>query len=359
MHITPNHPAIRTMGRIDDDDPLRPVWIFPYTQASFRFTGTSLRVAVGVRSVDFVRSSLNLGVCLDGRRIAVPLPQGEDEQVVTIAQGLPDIQHEVTVYKRQDGNQYLTMLGFEVDDGASVLPPAHPRPTRRIEVYGDSVSCGERNEAICYAGQDDPDVELYGYSDSWMSYAALTARRLGAELHNVSQGGVSLIDGIGWFPYPLGRYGRQIGQQSMWDAIEYHPAFGVSKQWEFSRWTPHVVVVAIGQNDSNPIDFMAKDYSGNQARHWRASYGAFLDRLRGVYPHAHIVCTTTVMAHDPAWDRAIDEVVAGYGDPKVTRFLYARNGSATPGHPRLAEHEEMARELTAYLEGLGPDVWCD
>ncbi len=354
--LLPNNPAIRTMGRIDDEDPLRPVWIFPYTQASFCFTGTSLRIALGIRSMDFIRSFLNLGVCLDGRRIVVPLPPDENEPVITIAQGLPDIQHEVTIYKRQDGNQYLTILGFDIDDGAAVLPPTQPRPNRRIEVYGDSVSCGERNEAICYAGRNDPDVELYGYSDSWMSYAALTARHLGAELHNVSQGGVALLDGSGWFPYPSQDY---MGMTHVWDRLEYHPAFSSSKHWNFKRYTPHVVIVAIGQNDSHPFDAMKNDYDGSQARRWRTSYSAFLDKLRGVYPHAHIVCTTTVMSHDSAWDKAIDEIVASYNDPKVTRFLYTRNGSATSGHPRLGEHQEMARELTAYLEGLGPNIWCD
>ena len=66
----------------------------------------------------------------------------------------------MVVYKRQDGEHYLEITGFLIDDQARVLPPATPAPIRRIEVYGDSVSCGERNEAALYTGKADPDTDL-------------------------------------------------------------------------------------------------------------------------------------------------------------------------------------------------------
>ncbi|MDC1886629.1 hypothetical protein POZ29_21675, partial [Bacteroides uniformis] len=72
------------------------------------------------------------------------------------------------------------------------------------------------------------------------------------------------------------------------------------------------------------------------------------------------VLATTVLIHDPSWDRAIDEVchtVNDEGDDRVQHFLYSRNAAATPGHPRVAEQQAMADELTAYLESFGPDLW--
>lgn len=63
------------------------------------------------------------------------------------------------------------------------------------------------------------------------------------------------------------------------------------------------------------------------------------------------------MQHDTAWDRAIDEVCRAAADPKVTHLLYSRNGSGTPGHPRISEQREMGRELAAYLASFGPTVW--
>lgn len=426
-HISPNDPALRTMGRIDDADPERPVWVFPYTQVSFRFTGTSLTASL-INYWNYGDS--HLGVVIDGQPAKVRIPSGftganelpnnstsassvpgSDEGAdsrseasgengtanperqphtpapapassspagesgtgfdrtiepndalrnpygpvtVTLAERLPDIEHEVTVFKRQDGQHYVELLGFGIDAGAKVMPPLAPAPNRRIEVYGDSVSCGERNEASLYTGEPDPDVDLSSYSNAWHSYAAITARNLGAQLHDVSQGGISLIDGIGWFNGP-----DYVGQESAWDRIEYNPTLGGGKPWDFARYTPQVVIVAVGQNDAHPFDFMAADYDGDQAAHWRARYVDFLRKLRETYPKATIICLTTLLQHDPSWDRAIDEAVRTAADPAIHHFLFSRNGSATPGHPRVAEHEEMARELTAFIGSLSGDIWAE
>jgi hypothetical protein len=340
------------MGRIDDDDPARQIWVFPYTQASFGFTGTSLDILL---TNHWAGGESDVGVMLDGLSYKIRIPANETELSVTLADHLPDIEHEVVVYKRRDGQHYIELHGFGIDDDAQILPPSAPAPTRRIEVFGDSVSAGERNEATRYTGHVDPAADLSGYSDSWCSYAAITARRCNAELHNISQGGAALIDGIGWFngPDPKGLK----GMESIWDRIEYNPNLNCSKRWDFSRFTPHVVIVAIGQNDAHPHDFMKDAYFGREAAQWRNRYAEFIARLRSTYPRALIVCMTTVMNHDAAWDRAIADVSQAARDAKVVHHLFSRNGSATPGHPRIIEHEEMAKELTLFLERLGDDIW--
>lgn len=349
--ISPRDPALRTMGRIDTSNPDRPIWVFPYTQMAFRFSGTTLSMTV-INHHHYGNS--RIGVIIDSMPASIPIPVNERQVTVTLASQLPDIEHEAIIYKRQDGQHYLEILQLSIDDDAELLPPASPAPTRRIEIYGDSVSAGERNEAILYAGKPDPDVDLSPYSNSWLSYGAITARKLGAQLHDIAQGGASLLDGIGWFREP-----DYIGMESIWDRIEYNPELGPSKPWDFSAYTPHVVIVAIGQNDSHPEDFMAHDYNGEQAQHWRARYADFLRALRKQYPWTLIICTTTVLQHDPSWDSAIGEAVATVDDPHIIHFLYSRNGSATPGHPRVQEHEEMAEELTNLIRSYGDDIWDD
>lgn len=349
--ISPRDPALRVMGRIDDGNPDRPVWVFPYTQASFRFTGTTLSLTL-INHHDYGDS--HIGVIVDGMPASIRIPVNERPVTLTLASHLPDIEHTVTIYKRQDGEHYLELLWLTVDDDAQVLPPSDPEPTRRIEIYGDSVSAGERNEAVAYVGKADPDVDLSACSNSWLSYGAITARKLGAQLHDIAQGGASLLDGIGWFHAP-----NYIGMEHIWDRIEYNPSLGPSRPWDFSRYTPHVVIVAIGQNDSHPHDFMAEDYDGAEARHWRARYVDFLHALRERYPQALIICTTTVLQHDHSWDRAIGEAVATVNDAHTIHFLYSRNGAATPGHPRVQEHEEMAEELTDLIRSYGDDIWSD
>lgn len=388
LTIPPTNPALRTMGRIDDTDPDRPIWVFPYTQVSFRFTGTSLAAEL-INYWNYGDS--HLGVIIDGVPSAIRIPSGffgdaptgghdalpfahpYGPATVTLADRLPDIEHEVTIVKRQDGQHYVQFLGFSLDPGATVMPPLDPAPSRRIAVFGDSVSCGERNEAARYAGQPDPETDLSSYSNAWYSYAAITARNLDAQLHDVSQGGAALLDGIGWFNGP-----DYIGQESIWNRIAYNPTLGESRPWDATRYAPHVIIVAIGQNDAHPVDFMADDYDGERALAWRGRYVDFLRTLHGCHPQATIICATTVLQHDPAWDRAIGDAVAtfnkdlraeqpdsrlnpigAHGAPVAYHFLYSRNGAATPGHPRVVEHEEMARELTAFITSLGPAIWQD
>ncbi len=370
------NPALsHTMGRTTSDSPAYQTWSFPYTQVHFHCTGTT----VGARLVHhWGYGDIHLGAIIDGMQVKAPVPIDAAHDAISLTNGypsrtdpngtalaerqpvdiilaehLPNIEHDVIIFKRQDeGNARFDMHGVLIDDEATIAAPAEPMPDRRIEFYGDSVTCGERCEAICYTGQADPDVDLSGYSNAWHSYAAVTARNLNAQAHLVSQGGASLIDGIGWFHAP-----DYLGLESIWDRAAYNPELGATPQWDFSRYTPHVVVVAIGQNDAHPYDFMAEDYSGGQARHWRQRYIDFVHALRRVYPNALIVLTTTILQHDPAWDRAIDEVCDTMADPRVRHFMYLRNGTATPGHPRISEQREMAMELTSYLRSFGPELW--
>ena len=37
---------------------------------------------------------------------------------------------------------------------------------------------------------------------------------------------------------------------------------------------------------------------------------------------------------------------------KIRHFMFRRNGKGTPGHLRIPEAEEMAEELSAYIENL-------
>ena len=166
---------------------------------------------------------------------------------------------------------------------------------------------------------------------------------------------MALEDGTGYFYSP-----DYIGMLSSWDKINYYPPFGAKTDWDFSRYTPHVVVTAIGQNDANPVNFMAQNYDCDASKHWRSAYAGWIRAIRAKYPHAQIILTTTILGHDAAWDRAIDEVCRELSktDGRVHHFLYSKNGCGTPGHIRGSEAAGMAKELAGFIETL-PDVWED
>lgn len=126
---------------------------------------------------------------------------------------------------------------------------------------------------------------------------------------------------------------------------------------EFSEYVPHLVIVAIGQNDSNPEDYMKNDPEGVRAIYWKYKYRELILKIREKYPKAVILLTTTILGHDKSWDNAIEEVCMQLNDDRIRHFLYKRNGCGTPGHIRIPEAEEMAEEMAVYVENLDIPVW--
>ncbi len=381
MFISPSDPRLTYCGRIDFDDPEAPVMVYASSYVTFRFTGSFVKVRlINKRSC----WSNRMGCIVDGVQTAVLLEEDDGQHEYTIFteeeflfknkieqeflsenenaayeknsanSTTPDDSlnksqkwHELTFFKRQDSANYVVLYGFELEDGAQIaINEAENAKKLKLEVYGDSVSCGEVSEAVEYVGKQDPSHNGE-FSNSWYSYAWMTARKLNAKLHNISQGGIALLDGTGYFGAPA-----YLGVESCYDKIEYFPDLGEVKKWDFGRYTPDVVVVAIGQNDAHPDNYMAQDYNGAKADIWRSHYEAFVRRLMELYPSAQIILATTILMHDAAWDRAIDDVCTRIASDRVHHFLYKRNGAGTPGHIRIPEAQEMSEELAGYIREI-------
>lgn len=347
MKIKPDHEKLSYTGRIDWSRREEPVFVFPCTSVRMRFTGNMLKLHVKNHQAYWDNY---LGCILDGKQTALLLPQNGPVVLEVPVEHTEKKEHEVLIFKRQDSCHEVCFLGAEIEDGAELLDVPE-KPERKIEVYGDSVSAGEVSEAVDYTGCEDPEHNGE-FSNSWYSYAWMTARKLNAQIHDIAQGGIALLDRTGWFCEP-----DYIGMESVWDKVRYNPEFGTPSEWNFKSYTPQVVIVAIGQNDSHPRDYMKEDFSGEKAETWRQHYQAFLGRLRQKYPNAHMICCTTLLCHDQSWDDSIGQVVQKMEDEKITQYLFRRNGAGTPGHLRIPEAEEMAQELTDYISNLKIKGW--
>lgn len=344
MTIYSNDYRLSYCGRIDWTNERAPVMVFPASSVAVRFfiaakTITSVRVRLKNRNVYWDNY---MGSLSDGKQSCHRLVRdGEAVLDIGVAPNKSG-EHIVTLFKRQDGCHEVTLLSIELPDGAKLLPPL-PVPNRRIEVFGDSVAAGEVCEALEYEGVEDP-VHYGQWSNSYFAFPWVTARKLRAQVHDIAQGGIALQDGNGW-------YGEtdELGMLSVWDKVHYSAKLKASSTWDFSQWQADVVIVAIGQNDSHPRDFMAEDYDGGTAKKWLEDYALLLSKIRAVYPAALIVCCTTLLNHSPLWDKAICEAVASMRDKAIVQMLFRRNGCGTGGHPRITEQEEMAGELAAFI----------
>jgi hypothetical protein len=344
--VSPADRFLQYTGRIDFSNPAAPVFVYPYSSVKICFTGSELKVILKNK-----HSCWNnyLGCLLDGVQHKIRIPEHDKIICLTLAKGLKGGKHELFFFKRMDSCHIFSLFGFILDKHAEIFAPEE-KPDRRIEVFGDSVSAGEVSEAVDFVGKPDPEHNGE-YSNSYYSYAAMAARKLNAQLHNISQGGIPLLHGSGWVAPDY------IGMEDIWDKIEFLPALGGPKPWDFSQYVPHVVIVAVGQNDSHPSDYMKEDCRGLSSENWRKHYEAFLRTLRRTYPKALIIAATTILEHNGSWDDSIGEVCKRIGDPKTVHFLYSRNGSGTPGHIRIPEADEMSDELSRFIGSFGASVW--
>lgn len=344
--VPPTHPLLQYMGRIDDSCAEAPVFVFPCTNVKIRFRGTA--IAFDITNLHSYYEN-SVGIVLDGIEQKILLPEHGRAQIIA-AENLPDTEHEMMLYKRMDTCHYLVFHGFLLPENAQVLPLPE-KPNRRMEFYGDSVTAGEVCELEDYCAKADPPHNGE-YSNSYYSYAWCTARRLNAQIHDIAQGGIALLPGTGYYCAP-----ELIGMEQVCDKIQCNPQLGESKHWDFEKYTPQVVVVAIGQNDNHPEDIMAPGIDNPKAMHWMAHYEGFVRRLRSLYPHAEMILATTILNHHPNWDAAIDAVCRELDDPHIHHFLYSNNGCGTPGHIRCSEAEKMAQELSAFITSLGEEIW--
>lgn len=335
--ITPDRDCFQYMGRIDFDDPARPVLVWPATTIDVNFTGTS--VGVVLKNLEFQERTY-FGAIVDGVQQKWRMKNGREDELYILAEGLEDKPHTLRLLKRMAAQHYVEFGGIVVDKGAEVSDPQH-RYDYKIEVYGDSVSAGEVTEALFYEGQCDPENHESALDNAHFGYPMALCRKLNAELHDIAQGGIALLDGTGYFCSD-----NLTGMLSCYDKIQYTP-YAPTKPWDLSQWTPDAVIIAIGQNDANPEPERIKQ--PEYRRLWKDSYIKMLRDLMDKYPSAAFVLILTVLRHDPTWDDALGEICAELSDSRVTHFKFRRNGDATNGHPRATEQEEMAGELFTYL----------
>lgn len=347
VYIEMTRKELLYMGRIGWTQQGEPLFVFPASSVAFRFYGTGFGICLTNKSQYW---DSYLGVIIDGVEKKFKLKDVEDMQYIEIADKLDDKEHEVLIFKRMDNCHQFVIHHLLLSD-SSRISPAPAYSGRKIEVYGDSVSAGEVSEAIEYVGKEDPKHQGE-FSNSYYSYAWILARKLNAQLHDIAQGGIALMDKTGWFLEP-----DAIGLESIWDKVSYNPFFGKVTFWDFSKYQPEVVIIAIGQNDSHPSDYMAEDYNGEKAENWRKHYRDFVKKIREVYPKAFIILQTTLLCHHKNWDRAIEDVCKELDDKRIVHYLYKRNGIGTKGHLRITEAEEMAEELAAFLESFGDNIF--
>jgi lysophospholipase L1-like esterase len=215
------------------------------------------------------------------------------------------------------------------------LPPPAPA-ARRLEFVGDSITCGYGIEGANMSCPFTPATENH-----YLAFGALTARTLGAESLSVAYSGKGMYRNLG------GDTGDTIPM--LYDRIIVDRA----ARWDFASWVPDAVIINLGTNDFG---------MGDPGQGYGDAYRAFIQRVRGNYPKAQIVCTLGPMMNAQQIARArgyimpaIDAARTG-GDTRVSYLEFpTQDGSTGFGcdwHPSKGTNQAMADKLVAELRRL-------
>ncbi|MBV7534164.1 electron transporter RnfD [Duganella sp. sic0402] len=329
--VAPDNAQLQYTGRIDFTDRARPMLSWPGSSIAGNFTGSSLTV-----KLDDQQGKNFFNVFIDGeytRPVIIEAKQGGASYPV--ASGLKAGAHSFLITKRTDGEEGGTFFqGLELADGGALLPPPS-RKKRHIEFFGDSITTGMGNES-----PDDGPDHLLKDKNNFMAYSSITARALDAEAHIISQSGIGVM--ISWFPFTMPDFYDQLS------AVGNN-----ATQWDFTSWTPDVVVINLFQNDRWLIDREKRlSPMPNDAQRIQA-YRRFVQRIRVLYPNAYIVCALGSMdavqegSKWPGYVRTAVDQMQQLGDKRIDTIVFPWNGFG--GHPRVKQHQANAALLTALI----------
>lgn len=330
--IEADNPDIQYNGRIDFSDPKAPFLSWPGSSIRANFTGDTLEIVL-----DDERGDNFFNVMIDGNT-AYPfvLDCDKGEKTYRVGYALAPGSHSVEIYKRTEGSEGGTRFkGLVVQDSAKLLPPP-ARPTRRIEFFGDSISSGMGNE-----GADNGPDHLNSEKNQYLAYTGFTARNLNAEGHFISHSGIGIM--VSWFDFIMPQYFDQLSADGNNDS-----------RWDFSQWTPDVVVINLFQNDCWLVD-REKRLSPMPTEDERIqAYLDFLQTLRKLYPDAYFVCALGSMdatQEGSKWpgyiESAINKLKTQEPEAKVDTFFFEFTGYGQ--HPRIKQHHDNAEKLSRFI----------
>lgn len=332
--ISATDSSIQYIGRVSMKNPERPMFTFPGVQIRSGFTGTSLRMVAKPQSGYFMVQIDNcepykVSFCAD------------NDSIVTLATALHRGEHQVQLmYVTEGYDRRAEFRGFIVDNGSS-LRPAPALSERRIEFIGNSITCGYGVESTeCNAPFLDATCNHY------YTYAARTARALEAQHVVVARSGIGVYRN-----YDGPRNGDKINMNTEYS---HTLLYDTTEQWDFSRYTPQVVCINLGTNDTST--------TGADPKLLKKGYVDLLRQVRTAYPSAKIVLLCgpmmsgdTLTLVTTTLDKVAEEAQKA-GDNGVYRFNFAPQhgglGYGASWHPSYWQHEKMAGELVPFLRTL-------
>lgn len=326
------YPATRSSflftGRVDFTNPSLPRFYSPGVYVQGNFQGSSCEIEINDEVLYGTSHNFITVVVDDGTPRRIKLKDKTNR--ISIASNMPDKEHSFLLCKStESGIGYIEFVGIRCE---TLLSPPKQK-NRKIEFIGNSITCGMGADLSIPC---DSSGAWYDQHNAYLSYGPLTSRSLQADWALSAVSGIGLIHSC---------CDMEIKMPQVFDKMNMRENTG---SWDFSGYQPDVVTVCLGQNDGiqDPTEFCN-------------AYVAFLEQLRTHYPRASIVCLTSPMANPELLEfmkTSLDTVINKMKEKKdnnVYSYTFSKRYYKGCGeHPSLAEHREIAQELTTAIKRI-------
>ncbi|MFD0939696.1 SGNH/GDSL hydrolase family protein [Pedobacter boryungensis] len=321
-----DNPYIQYTGRVDFTNSAKPkLWASGvYVQVKFRGTSCSLQIndeMIWGKVLNYLEIRID-----DQPAYRIQL-KGKENTLV-LAENLTKGDHVVTICKNSEAeNGYVEIVGFTCEK----LLPLPAKQKRKMEFIGDSITCGAgSDESVIACGKG----EWHDQHNAWFAYGPTTARNLNAQWHLSSVSGIGLMHSC---------CDKKIVMPQVFDKVSMARD---TIKWDFSKYQPDVVTVCLGQNDGV-----------QDSTKFCNAYVKFAKTLRGYYPKAKLIFLTSPMANKELktalvkYINAVKKTLNDNGEHNIGSYFFTKQANkGCGGHPSLAEHKEIADELTAYVK---------
>lgn len=329
-----DNPAIAYSGRLDTSRDKGAELRWSGSSIKFNFEGEAIEAIM-----DDEQGDNYYNVIIDDGSPFIFRPD-TSKQSSWLAKDLAKGKHSIEIFKRTEWDRGASSFyGFKVSGTHSAILPRQAVPRRAIEFYGNSITAGYAIED--FSGKDSPDST---FTNSYLSYAAITARHFEADYHFICKSGIGVT--VSWFPQIMPEIYNRVNPNDP------------KSQWDFAKYRPDIVVVNLLQNDSwlvgLPEHEEFKRCFGTTAPDSTdiiAAYQKFIAQLRGHYPTADIICTLGSMdaaKEGSVWMDYVETAVAQLVDPKIHTHFMPYIEATT--HPTIEHHEVMAKHLISFID---------
>lgn len=216
----------RLIGRFDRNIKGQAKFTWPGSAIEFRFEGTKATINMSSQA------KTRFVVSVDGKISDLWTDTGS--KTYALASNLTNGIHIIRLTRANESTAGVTSFISDPQvDGTLLTPP--PAPQKQLLVIGDSITAGygvEGKNASCHYTLDTSNQQL--------TYAALAADALGADLHAIAWSGIGAWRSYGektpTNPTIQVRYSRTLADET-------------TSVWNPSQYTPDAILINIGTND--------------------------------------------------------------------------------------------------------------